>query len=72
MDHQFYKEYRCPDCHKLLFKGLLIESEIEIKCKRCQGLKILKGDAVNGWLCLKPNCQNRVRVTETKVQASAS
>ncbi|MBN1779048.1 MAG: Com family DNA-binding transcriptional regulator [Candidatus Buchananbacteria bacterium] len=58
---QLYKEYRCPDCDKLLFKGLLVDSSVEIKCKRCKDLKIVKGEPANGWLCMKPGCPNRVK-----------
>jgi PAS domain S-box-containing protein len=32
-------EYRC-DCGKLLFKGLLLDSKLEIKCKRCHKIKV--------------------------------
>jgi PAS domain S-box-containing protein len=35
-------EYRC-DCGKLLFKGLLLDSHLEIKCKRCGKIKSLGG-----------------------------
>lgn len=28
-------EYRCNYCNKLLFKGLLLVSTVEIKCKKC-------------------------------------
>jgi phage FluMu protein Com len=56
----FYKEYRCPDCDKLLFKGLLIDSQVEIKCRRCRDLKILSGQAASQYLCLKEHCPNRV------------
>jgi PAS domain S-box-containing protein len=35
-------EYRC-DCGKLLFKGLLLDSKIEIKCKHCQKIMTLGG-----------------------------
>jgi len=29
------KEYRCPKCHKLLFKGKYV-GVIEIRCKCCK------------------------------------
>ncbi|CAI3674841.1 hypothetical protein CNEO4_620052 [Clostridium neonatale] len=34
------KEYRCPICGQLLFKGIISKSNIEIKCNRCK--KIIK------------------------------
>lgn len=35
-------EYRC-DCGKLLFKGVVITSHIEIKCSRCGKIKAVSG-----------------------------
>ncbi|MDD5098751.1 MAG: hypothetical protein PHP35_00155 [Candidatus Colwellbacteria bacterium] len=35
------KEYRCV-CGKLLFKGLLSASVVEIKCKRCARIMVFK------------------------------
>lgn len=31
------REYRCKDCHKLLCKGLLMDSDsvLEVKCRGC-------------------------------------
>ncbi len=34
MSQNLLKEYRCA-CGKLLFKGLLLFSVVEVKCKRC-------------------------------------
>lgn len=55
-----YKEYRCKNCEKLLFKALLIESEIEIKCKRCKELNTFKGESKDLLICLKVECLNRM------------
>ena len=55
-----YKEYRCPNDGKLLFKGLLVEGEIEVKCKECRQLVVVGRGDVDQLLCLKENCQNRV------------
>lgn len=55
-----YKEYRCQQCSKLLFKGLLVDSEVEIKCKRCHELTVFKGIAANELICLKNPCPHRV------------
>ena len=35
-------EYRC-DCGKLLFKGALLVSLVEVKCKRCGRISTFKG-----------------------------
>ena len=55
-----YKEYRCNNCSKLLFKGLLVDSIVEVKCKRCSAIVEFKGESVNALLCLVPNCAGRV------------
>lgn len=39
MNTSFLKEYRC-NCGKLLFKGLLVISVVEVKCKRCGNMGI--------------------------------
>lgn len=39
------EEYRCP-CGKLLFKGLIVVSLVEVKCKRCSEISIF-GDIKN-------------------------
>lgn len=36
-----FKEYRCT-CGKLLFKGLLLLSVLEIKCKRCNTVRLIR------------------------------
>lgn len=55
-----YKEFRCKNCKKLLFKGLLIESEIEIKCKRCKELNSFQGESKDLLICMKVECLNRM------------
>lgn len=30
-------EYRC-DCGRLLFKGVLVQAQVEVKCRRCGAL----------------------------------
>jgi len=60
----FYKEYRCSECDKLLFKGLLIDSEVEINCKRCKALRVVKGEPHDRFICLKDGCPNRVSVSQ--------
>jgi phage FluMu protein Com len=41
------QEYRCPHCHKLLFKGQLTSAEsiVEVKCKACKEIGIFQGCA---------------------------
>ncbi len=55
-----YREYRCATCKKLLFKGLLVDSEVEIKCKRCQSMNTFTGVSANSLICLIPHCTNRI------------
>ncbi len=55
-----YKEYRCHTCHKLLFKGILVESEIEIKCKHCHNLNTFESTQFNEMLCAIVPCPHRV------------
>lgn len=57
-----YKEYRCPTCHKLFFKGMLVEGEIEVKCRSCHELSTLAATKGEEFMCLVENCPNRVRV----------
>lgn len=58
-----YKEYRCP-CGKLLFKGLLIDSTVEIKCKNCGNLTKITGQAGSPLICLVSPCPYRVHARE--------
>ncbi len=55
-----YGQYRCKGCNKLLFKGVLVDSTIEVKCKRCGEMNEFHGLAKDALLCFKPNCVNRV------------
>lgn len=41
MEQQLLTEYRCA-CGKLLFKGLMLISVVEIKCKRCGETRIFR------------------------------
>ncbi|KKU85772.1 MAG: hypothetical protein UY16_C0069G0006 [Candidatus Gottesmanbacteria bacterium GW2011_GWA2_47_9] len=45
MEKQLLTEYRCA-CGKLLFKGLILVSVVEIKCKRCGVVKVF--DTIHG------------------------
>lgn len=59
-----YGEYRCKGCDKLLFKGVLVGSEIEVKCKRCGKMNAFAGISEDTLLCFVPNCINRVKRPE--------
>lgn len=56
-----YGEYRCLGCDKLLFKGVLVGSEVEVKCKRCGKMNAFAGISEDSLLCFVPNCPNRVK-----------
>lgn len=36
------KDYRCPVCNKLFFRGKIIEARIEVKCRNCKLIAIIK------------------------------
>lgn len=59
-----YNEYRCPQCTKLMFKGLLVDSEIEIKCRSCHRLNVITNTSHDVYMCLKKECPNRVKFEE--------
>lgn len=61
-----YKEHRCPSCNKLLFKGLLVDSEVKAKCRGCGELHIFRGESKEKLLCFKGDCPNR----KTRSEAS--
>jgi len=54
------KEYRCQQCNKLLFKGALIDSTVEVKCKACHGFSTFTGEPSSKYMCLVYPCANRV------------
>lgn len=58
-----HKEYRCKSCKKLFFKGLLIEGEVEVKCKYCHSLTTIHASNYNEFMCAIPRCPNRIRIT---------
>lgn len=55
-----YDEYRCKGCEKLLFKGVLVGSEIEVKCKRCGKMNAFAGISEDSLLCFISPCPYRV------------
>lgn len=38
------KQWRCPVCSRLLFKGTIVR--VQVKCPRCRSLTLLEDDAV--------------------------
>lgn len=34
------KDFRCADCQKLLFRGVIRRALIEIKCTRCKKINL--------------------------------
>lgn len=49
----FLKEYRCEHCNKLFFKGDLTHCTVEIKCKNCKKISVIKGVKCKLFLSLK-------------------
>lgn len=60
------REYRCNDCKKLLFKGFLVESVIEVKCKSCHSMNIVESSKYDRLLCAIDPCPNRIPVVPEK------
>ena len=57
-----YKEYRCFSCKKLLFRGAILEGEIEVKCKRCQNLTTIHTSSLTEYLCGIVPCPRRIPI----------
>ncbi len=57
-----YKEYRCQYCHKLLLKGILVESVIEVKCRACHTMNLIKSSTLNELLCAVSSCPHRLAI----------
>lgn len=55
-----YKEYRCRDCKKLLFRGWLAEGEVEVKCKSCHALTTVTESKFDEMLCAVLPCPHRI------------
>lgn len=60
MSCPLHSEFRCKYCGKLLFKGFLIDGEIEVKCKNCHEMTVLKNSSENEYICMKKGCPHRV------------
>ncbi len=44
-----------------MFKAILVESEIEVKCRACGELNVFQGISQEKLLCFKENCERRVK-----------
>lgn len=53
-------EYRCAQCKKLLFKGLLVEGSVEIKCKHCHVVTTVSASRHDRLLCMIDPCPQRI------------
>ena len=53
-------EYRCRSCRKLLFKGLLVEGSVEVKCRQCHAVTVVSASKFNRLLCMIDPCPQRV------------
>jgi phage FluMu protein Com len=51
MQTQSLQEFRCL-CGKLLFKGVLVASIVEIKCLRCRSINTMRGTEAVGLIFL--------------------
>ncbi|MBI2551084.1 hypothetical protein HYV73_01935 [Candidatus Uhrbacteria bacterium] len=56
------KEYRCTGCTKLLFKGIIIEGTVELKCKQCHAMNTIHRSDLEEFICLIAPCPHRVSV----------
>ena len=54
------ERYECTSCGKLLFKGVLVDSTIEVKCRRCGAMASFTGVASDKLVCLSDGCPRRV------------
>ena len=43
MQNVILSDYRCEHCKKLFFKGEVLSATIEIKCKSCKNISVIKG-----------------------------
>lgn len=61
-----FKEYRCKQCRKLLFRGWLSEGEVEVKCKNCHALTTVMESKFDEMLCAVLPCPHRIAPTKSK------
>lgn len=60
------RDYRCAHCRKLLFKGLLVEGSVEMKCRHCRALTVVSASRFNELLCLIEKCPNRIACADRR------
>lgn len=58
------REFRCNDCHKLLFKGVLVEGTVEVKCKHCHSMQTIHSSTAHDLICMVSPCPNRIFLPE--------
>lgn len=61
-----YQEYRCTSCSKLLFKGVLVDSEVEVKCRGCGNVSTFLGVAKEKLICFVEQCAGRKKASDMK------
>jgi len=59
-----YQQFRCETCKKLLFKGVLVDSEVEVKCRGCGNMNTYHGLSKERLLCFVDPCPGRVSKRE--------
>lgn len=47
------KEFRCKHCGKLFFKGHVQSAVIEIKCKHCKHMNVIRQTEHPSWVVVK-------------------
>ncbi|MBI4250323.1 Com family DNA-binding transcriptional regulator [Candidatus Uhrbacteria bacterium] len=61
LHHNLYNEYRCKECSKLMFKGMLSDSEVQVKCRRCGTMNLFEGPpSLEHYCAIAGTCSNRV------------
>ncbi|MEK7122411.1 MAG: hypothetical protein AAB855_00990, partial [Patescibacteria group bacterium] len=49
-------------CKKLMFKGIVIEGVVEIKCRSCHTINTVSASEMKEYLCAIKNCPGRIRL----------
>lgn len=57
------RDYRCESCHKLLFRGVIVEGSVEIKCRSCHAINTITGNHMVEYLCAFRTCPYRIAPT---------
>jgi phage FluMu protein Com len=59
-----HQEYRCKECEKLLFKGVLVDSQVEVKCRGCGYMTTFTGVSKDKLMCFIAECPGRKKLTD--------